>query len=185
MPTIMNPASDKLNLGCGLDAREGYINCDVAQLEGVDVVHDLNSLPLPFADSRFSHILCQDILEHVDYVALMPELYRILSKGGVLHIRVPHYTSRYNFMDPTHRRRFSFMTFRFFLQEAPYGRAYYTDFPGFSTLATRITFEKKFLLYNYAVEWLVNSHDAFRQLYEATGLCYLFPAQNIVCTLVK
>jgi len=30
----------KLNLGCGNDIRQGYINLDVAKLDGVDVVWD-------------------------------------------------------------------------------------------------------------------------------------------------
>ena len=38
----------KLNLGCGNDIRQGYINLDVAELDGVDVVWDVNKLPLPF-----------------------------------------------------------------------------------------------------------------------------------------
>ena len=41
----------KLNLGCGTDIKKGYINLDVAKLDGVDVVHDINRLPLPFKEN--------------------------------------------------------------------------------------------------------------------------------------
>ena len=46
----------KLNLGCGRDIREGYVNLDKAGLDGVDVVHDLNVFPYPFEDNEFDEI---------------------------------------------------------------------------------------------------------------------------------
>ena len=58
---------EKLNLGCGNDIRPDYVNLDVADLEGVDVVHDLDQLPLPFDDESFREILCLDVFEHVDH----------------------------------------------------------------------------------------------------------------------
>jgi hypothetical protein len=35
----------KLNLGCGPDIREGYINIDVRELPGVDVCMDISDYP--------------------------------------------------------------------------------------------------------------------------------------------
>jgi len=52
-----------LNLGCGADIRPDCVNLDRASLPGVDVVHDMSQLPLPFSADRFSHIVCQDVLE--------------------------------------------------------------------------------------------------------------------------
>ena len=52
----------KLNLGSGIDIRPGYVNLDVAALPGVDVVHDLAELPLPFETAAFDEVLCKDIL---------------------------------------------------------------------------------------------------------------------------
>ena len=37
--------SNKLHIGCGHDIKEGWVNHDLAQLPGVDIVHDLNSFP--------------------------------------------------------------------------------------------------------------------------------------------
>ena len=56
----------KLNLGCGNDIRDGWINLDSAKLPGVNIVHDLEDLPLPFGDENFDYVLCQDVLEHVN-----------------------------------------------------------------------------------------------------------------------
>ena len=97
----------KLNVGCGNDIREGWINLDIIKKEGIDIVHDLNKVPLPFEDDTFNYILCRNVLEHVNYVALMNDLHRILKQGGLLRIRVPHFTSKSNYADPTHINLFS------------------------------------------------------------------------------
>ena len=40
----------RLNLGCGRDVREGYVNVDSLRLSGVDVVTDLFKMPWPWDD---------------------------------------------------------------------------------------------------------------------------------------
>jgi len=57
----------KPNIGCGRDIRKGWINVDKFDLPGVDVVHDIESLPLPFGEGGIEVVLCRDVLEHVDY----------------------------------------------------------------------------------------------------------------------
>ena len=175
--------ANKLNLGCGTDIRPGWINLDIAPLEGVDIVHDINKLPLPFKSDSFEYILCKDILEHVDYAPLMKELHRILKKGGIIEIEVPHFTSRLNFVDPTHKKLFSYKLFEFFLENHP--RSYYFDFHFSEIIFTRITFEKSLLFYNYLVEPLVNINEKTMRLYEATFLSRLFPAGNLIVKLRK
>lgn len=107
-------AEKKLNLGCGRDIRRGWVNLDKAKLPGIDIVHDVESLPLPFGDEEFDFVLCRDIFEHVEYIPVLRDIHRILKKGGVVKIRVPHFTSRRNFHDPTHKKQFSIKTFDFF-----------------------------------------------------------------------
>jgi len=117
----------KLNLGCGNDIRKDFINLDVVKLPGVNIVHDLNKLPLPFKDESFDYILAKDVLEHVnDYVSLLKELHRILRKGGIIKIIVPHYRSRNAYTDPTHKTFFAVNTLKFF--EKSHDRNYYFDF---------------------------------------------------------
>ena len=106
----------KLNLGCGTDIRKGWINLDIAKIPGVDIVYDINKLPIPFKNEVFDYILCNDVLEHVEYVPLMKELHRILKEYGIIEIKVPHFSSRNNFVDPTHKKFFSFQTFEFFVK---------------------------------------------------------------------
>lgn len=174
----------RLNIGCGKDVLPGWDNLDRVAVDGVQILHDLNQHPLPFPDAQYDEILCQNVLEHVDYLRLLKELHRILIPGGCLRIQVPHFTSRNNFDDPTHIHQFSLTTFMFLLTSHP--RAYYFDF-GFSEIRElKLHFEKsKFLLYNHIVEWLFPLLPAPRFLYEGTFLRSLFPAESIRLTLVK
>lgn len=175
----------KLNLGCGTDIREGWINLDIARLDGVDVLHDINVLPLPFEDKYFEYILAQDILEHLEYIPLLKDLHRVLKRGSTVQIRVPHFTSRYNFNDPTHKKMFSSKTLDFFVTGASYGRDYYFDFHFSENLQTKIHFEKGIYFWNYLIEPLVNLSKQTRTIYEATFFSRIFPAGMMTILLKK
>lgn len=173
----------RLNIGCGNDIREGYVNLDKVPLEGVDVVWNVEK-GLPFEDELFDEVLCKDILEHVDdYVLLLREIHRVLKVGGRAVIEVPHFTSENNFIDPTHKHMFSAFTFDFFVKGHP--RSYYFDFH-FSRIERRfIDFERRLLNpINYLVQPIVNISDFTRLMYEKT-LLRIFPARNIIVVLVK
>lgn len=175
----------KLNLGCGRDIRKGWINLDFIKGDGVDIVHNLNSLPLPFEDQKFDFVLCQDILEHVDFVLLINDLYRILKKEGILKIRVPHFTSKVNFEDPTHINRFSIRTFDYFIPNTYF--SYERQINYFSYIKKRIIFDKesKFIkIINIFLEKWINKSEKHQNFYEGSFL-RLFPALNIEITLIK
>jgi len=177
----------RLNLGCGTDVRPGFVNLDVAPLPGVDVVHDLDVLPLPFEDEAFDEIVCQDVLEHVDLVGVLRECHRMLRDGGALHVQSPHFTSAAVHVDPTHRRGFSIETLQFFAASGRFGRRdYYFDFRFARLTAARITFHRyRWQPWNYVVEPLVNRSAGMQRYYEETFLSRLLPAANVVATLVK
>ncbi|MGE5351255.1 MAG: class I SAM-dependent methyltransferase [Ignavibacteriales bacterium] len=176
----------KLNLGCGTDIRSGWVNMDCANLPGVDVIHDANSVPYPFENDCFDEILAQDVLEHIDLCKVMEELFRIMRKGGVLTIRVPHFTSRNNYIDPTHKNRFSAFTFEFFVRNGFFKRDYYFSNLFDAVVSTKITFAKHpVFFYNYFVEFLVNRSKFLKNYYESTFLSRLFPAENILVSLRK
>jgi SAM-dependent methyltransferase len=83
----------KLNLGCGEDFKDGFINVDFHSHVRIDVQHDLNAFPYPFDDSSFDHVFASHILEHLDRPFLvMKELHRILKPGGTLTVKVPHFS---------------------------------------------------------------------------------------------
>ncbi len=177
----------KLNLGCGRDIRSGYVNLDRFDLKGVDVVHDLNTLPLPFASGEFDEVLCLDVLEHVDFIPLMEEIHRLLTPNGTVRIRVPHFTSVNNYRDPTHKHRFSIETFDFLVRGTgtPWVRGYYFGYHFSGAEQKTITFQRGKYVWNHPVQWLVNRSAGMQRLYEETGLCYLYPALNVEITLRK
>jgi len=175
----------KLNLGCGKDIREGWENLDCVALPGVNIVHDLNRLPLPLESGIYDEVACQDVLEHIEFIPLLKEIHRILVPGGKVRIQVPHFTSRNNYDDPTHRYRFSMTSFAYFTQNHSRG-GYYFDFHFSEIKDVKVLFEKsKYLMYNYIIEWLFPLIPVPRFLYEGTFLRALFPAETLCVTLVK
>jgi SAM-dependent methyltransferase len=174
----------KLNIGCGTDIRPDYINLDIVNLPGVDVVCDINQFSLPFEDNSFEYIVCNDVLEHVNLEKVLKDIHRVLIDGGIVEIRVPHFTSCNNFVDPTHIKMFSVKTFDFFTEEAPYGRGYYFDFHFKETIDSKITF-----LYKNPINWpfmlFVNINSTTKRIYEETFLRSLAPALNIEVKLKK
>ncbi len=179
---------NKLNVGCGRNIKKDWVNLDIANLPGVDVVHDIEKLPLPFDDEQFEEIRCDNVLEHVDYIPVLQDLHRILSAGGHLKIRVPHFTSRNNYVDPTHKRLFSFETFDFFVERSCAGKEkpYYFDFHFSKITKRKIKFLKKGLFWgNRLIEPIVNCSSRIQYFYESTLLCRLFPANDVLVELVK
>lgn len=104
-------AAQVLNLGCGHDYLDGAINVDQFAAH-VDVRHDLDKLPYPFADDTFSYIRCMNIIEHLDDVmAVMGELHRVGCDGCRITLRVPHFRSACLYEDLTHRHGFAWRSF--------------------------------------------------------------------------
>lgn len=172
----------KLNIGCGNVILPGYINMDSIALPGVDVVHDINQLPLPFEDDSVEDIQCISILEHVDWIPVLKDIHRILCPGGKARIFVPHFSAPDAFRDPTHTRFFTAGTFDFFVKG--HKRDYYFDFH-FSVVDHRIIFEKrKLYFYNYLLEPLVNISPDMQTWYERTPL-RIFPAMAVESILIK
>lgn len=122
--------STRLNVGCGNDILHGYLNLDVAQLPGVDVVHDLTVFPWPFADNSFEEIRIINVLEHLpDTIKAMEELWRISRVGAKIFIRVPYWNCWQSIGDPTHLKKFHQKTLDCFdpLTMQCRERPYYTD----------------------------------------------------------
>lgn len=104
----------KLNLGCGLNKLNGYINIDKEEKIDPDIVRDIER-GLPFNDNIIDKVLCSHILEHIkELFFVMNEIWRILKPDGILVIKVPPYDFEGAFSDPTHIRVFTPRTFKFF-----------------------------------------------------------------------
>ncbi|GIU68440.1 MAG: hypothetical protein KatS3mg093_327 [Candidatus Parcubacteria bacterium] len=105
----------KLNLGCGNDKREGYINIDSSKEVNPDKVWNLEKTPLPFKTNSIDEILAFHVLEHINnFIPLMHDLHRICKPNSIIKIKTPFYSSWGQFNDPTHVRFFSPFTFNYF-----------------------------------------------------------------------
>lgn len=93
----------KLNLGCGEDKKEGFVNLDWNKLVEPDVVHDLNNVPYPFSDNEFDLVNASHVLEHLEKpFIIMEELHRILKPNGKLIVRVPHFSRGFTHAEHSH-----------------------------------------------------------------------------------
>jgi len=85
----------KLNLGCGKDIKNGFVNIDFKEIDGVDIdiVADLSkNIPINDADADF--IYCSHVIEHFNWVdgrRFIEECYRCLEQDGVLRILWPDF----------------------------------------------------------------------------------------------
>src|SRR5690606_29621314 len=101
----------QLNIGCGFDYREDFINIDGnATLPRVDLVLDLphQSLVDHFGPGRqrVRHVLASDFIEHHTHwegVGLLKEFFAILDPGGTIELRLPDFESIINL--PNHSSR--------------------------------------------------------------------------------
>jgi len=82
----------KLNLGCGEDIKNGYVNVDFRKTHPSVTQVDLSKFPWPFETESADEILMLDFLEHFPYrqtSVLLIECHRILKNGGDIVIQVP------------------------------------------------------------------------------------------------
>jgi predicted SAM-dependent methyltransferase len=114
----------KIELGCGPNHDRAYFGIDVCPHPGVDLVWDLEQVPLPLGDACCEEIRCSHVLEHVrNLIPLLNECQRLLVPGGTLMAVVPqacdlaghwHATA---FQDPTHVRFFVPATWDYFVHD--------------------------------------------------------------------
>lgn len=126
--TVTAATPIRLNVGCGRNIRDGWVNLDSAALPGVDLVCDLDAArdkPIPLPDASVEHFLLSHVLEHIrDSLGLMQELWRLAIPGATAEIRVPHGSSDDAWEDPTHVGPYFPNSFLYFSQPA-YWRADY------------------------------------------------------------
>ena len=99
----------KLNLGCGKDYIDGWVNVDLYDDSKCDVVYDLEKFPWPWEDNSVSEILIKHTLEHLGedwkvYIKVLQEMYRICEDDAEINVFVPSPWHRNFTDDPTHVR---------------------------------------------------------------------------------
>jgi predicted SAM-dependent methyltransferase len=86
----------KLNLGCGIYYKPGYINLDKFESEIADEVADI--CHLQYEDNSVDEIEASHIIEHFDVITipfLIAEWFRVLKPSGKLIIEAPDFNKGY------------------------------------------------------------------------------------------
>ena len=155
----------KLNLGCGKETLDGWVNLDLVELPGVDIVFDLQKCRdsrIPINDDTVTHLFMSHLLEHIhDTLALMEELHRISKNGAIMEIRVPHGSHNNTWEDPTHVKAYFEGSWQYYGQPvysfADYGYRgdWHTDkivlvanaanFPGRKQVLESVTFNRNLI----------------------------------------
>lgn len=84
----------KLNVGCGTDYKEGWINIDNNSdnnIKKLDLNWDLRN-PLPFKDNSVDYIFNEHFIEHLtveEGQVAIKDAMRVLKPGGVMRIATP------------------------------------------------------------------------------------------------
>ena len=121
---------NKINIGCGMDYREGWINTDISHAVKADVYFDIgkeeiqtvfgiNKEQVPVKEEQFDLVYCSGVLEQIllneELIHAMNEMHRVLKKGGVCEIVVPNAEHAIAFQDPMDVRKFTPKTFAYFI----------------------------------------------------------------------
>jgi len=112
----------KLNMGCGHNKVDGWVNVDLFPECAPDVVCDLESLPWPWPDDSVEAVLFNHSLEHLGqntrtFLGMMQELYRVCRNGAEIQINVPHPRHDDFINDPTHVRAITPLLLSLFSRE--------------------------------------------------------------------
>ncbi len=101
----------KLNLGCNTDVRPGWVNVDIADYGGNEII-DLNSYPWPFEENSVAEVSASHVLEHLDnFNAVVTELWRICEPDALIDVAVPFFLSTKFYSEPDHRIPFGIRSF--------------------------------------------------------------------------
>lgn len=110
----------KLNIGCGRDYREGWINIDISTDCKADEYRDIRKERLWQEDEAADLVYISGVLEQIgpneELIFAMNECWRVLKPGGQIVIVVPNAKHAIAHRDPMDIRKFTIATFNYFIE---------------------------------------------------------------------
>ena len=99
----------RLNLGCGFNKVDGFVNVDREDECAPDLVFDLESFPWPWGTNSVEEVHFTHSLEHLGqgtdtFRQIMQELYRVCTDGAIVLVEAPWPLHIEYLSDPTHVR---------------------------------------------------------------------------------
>lgn len=178
----------KLNIGCGAEYKEGWVNMDWNENIKTDILHDIRDAPYPFKKNTFDVVLLKHVLEHIkDVNPMMEELWRItkpyrinkaygrLYEEGIIEIRVPHWSHYNAWVNIEHQRAYTIKTF-----DAYENKGYYSSFAHFKIRKKEYCFttydKKSRLILNKIMNPMLN---ALPHGFVETLLCKFLPIYEV------
>lgn len=170
-------AKEKLIIGSGIKTNREYINLDISNCKGVDVVHDFNIYPFPFEDNQFSEIQIPNSIHCVENLSkFMDEIYRISKASAIIKITAVHFLSPINCQDPYFRTRIGYNTFDVFSTNNAHSSAQGISYD--SQAIFRINKIKWIFSENKYLKWLSFIPNIFPKFYARFGYFY-FPSNAL------
>jgi predicted SAM-dependent methyltransferase len=174
-----------IELGCGNTKAKGKIGIDQFNLEGVDIVANVEDGLQFIPDNSVDSISSRHFLEHINnFDKLLKEIHRVLKADGVHIAIVPHFSNPYFYSDYTHKTHFGLYSFDYFAEETSKLKrkvpGFYNDVQ-FIILKRDLNFKSPFLVRNLIKripKFIFNQNDFTKELYEGS-FCYLFPCTEI------
>src|SRR6476661_3809872 len=175
----------RIDLGSGSRPRAGFYALDHLELEGVDIVADLNRPLELLPDNCAEHVFSSHALEHVhDLLQLLAEIHRITRPGGLIELVVPHFSNPYFYSDPTHVRFFGLYSFFYFCEDTDQPRRKVPNFYApmrFRVDSVRFNLMKESFFDNALralIQPLINRGIGWLDWYERR-LCRILPVSSI------
>lgn len=162
----------KINLGCGKEYKEGWINVDFNKEIKADIYTDLTE-KLPFPNDYVNFILIDNVLEHIKqekFFSFLEELYRICEHGALIQIYVPHYSGMFAFSHPAHYKYFGIGTFDSMKPEEQFNGERYTKARFIIRKEKLLFFHHNLINFKFLskipINWLFNFNRVWQQLME-------------------
>jgi predicted SAM-dependent methyltransferase len=114
----------KIDIGCGSSKCDpDAIGIDIAAVEGVDIVGDALEVLCKFENNSVGAIYSSHFLEHHENPsAILKEMVRVTTPGGIIELRVPHFSDPWYYSDPTHKHLFGLYTFAYYFSNKQFSR---------------------------------------------------------------
>jgi SAM-dependent methyltransferase len=176
----------RIDLGSGPRPREGFYALDHLELDGIDIVADLNRPLELLPDNCAEHVFSSHALEHVEnLMPLLGEIHRITRPGGLVEVVVPHFSNPYYYSDPTHVRFFGLYTMNYFVDTEKQPEAWrvpvFYSRTRFEMESVKLAFYRTNLFDRLFVPFLryfVNRSARTQNFYERR-LCWILPAAEV------